>query len=263
MGSGVVISSMTAAAEPPPIPADPTFWATVPLAVSDTDVTGVAVTLRTGVRITGRVEFDGSAEKPAKEQLTRIPVLIEPADGQLDRLTTPPGRIDARGQFTTYGVPAGKYFIRVAGAPPGWTFKGSMLGDRDVSDVPLELDASDVSDVVITFTDRPAALSGTVELTQRTRKTGASVIVFPADSKSWMDSGTNPRRMRRVGTTNAGAYQIGGLPPGEYYLAAIPDDFDGDWQDPKVLETLTQGATHVQLSDGDKTTRDLRVQEVR
>ncbi len=51
--------------------------------------------------------------------------------------------------------------------------------------------------VVLAFTDRPASLAGTVQLTERAARDGVAVIVFPADSKAWMDTGVNPRRMRK------------------------------------------------------------------
>jgi len=254
IGSGMtVMTSGSPSPEPPPIPAEPTLWAAVPVSIGDTDVSGMSVVLRTGLRVSGRVEFEGAAERPAPAQLSRIPVLIEPVDGQLDRSVTPPGRIDAKGQFTSYGVPGGRYYVRAPTAPQGWTFKGAFLGERDISDVPLELDATDVSDVILTFTDRPASLSGTVQLTERSARDGVAVIVFPADSKAWMDTGANPRRMRRVATSASGAYNV----------AAVSEAVAGDWQDPAFLEQLTAGAAHVQIGDGEAATQSLRVQEIR
>jgi hypothetical protein len=263
VGSGMMISSsFTPNSEVPPIPSEPTMWATVPVAVGDADVTGVNIVLRTGLRVSGRVEFEGSADRPTPEQLSRIPVMLEPVDGQMDRAVTPPGRIDGKGQFTSFGLPAGRYYVR-SGAPTGWTLKGAFLGERDLSDVPLDLDSTDVADVVLTFTDRPASLSGTVQMTERAARDGVAVIVFPADSKAWMDTGVNPRRMRKVATTDTGAYNVTPLPAGAYFVAAVSETFAGDWQDPAFLEQLATSAAHVQIDDGEKATQSLRLQEVR
>jgi Carboxypeptidase regulatory-like domain len=263
VGSGMMVSGAFGPnTEVPPVPAEPTMWATVPVAVGDADVTGVNIVLRTGLRVSGRVEFEGSADKPAPDQLSRTPVMFEPVDGQMDRGTTPPGRIDAKGQFTSYGLPAGRYYVR-SGAPTGWTLKGAFLGERDVSDVPLDLDSTDVADVILTFTDRPASLSGTVQLTERAARDGVAVIVFPADSKAWVETGANPRRMRKVATTDTGAYDVKALPAGAYFVAAISETVAGDWQDPAFLEQLATSATHVQIDHGEKATQSLRLQEVR
>jgi hypothetical protein len=264
VGSGMTISgSFNPNPDVPPIPDEPTMWATMPLAVGDADMIGVNVVLRTGLRVSGRVEFDGAAEKPAPDQLSRVPVTFEPVDGQMDRLGSPPGRIDAKGQFTSYGLAGGRYYVRVNSPPTGWTFKGAFVGERDVSDVPLELEATDVGDVVLQFTDHPASLSGTVQLTERAAREGVAVIVFPADSKAWMGTGTNPRRMRRVAISDNGAYNVPALPAGTYYVAAVSEAAAGDWQDPAFLEQLATGASHIQIDDGEKATQSLRIQEVR
>jgi uncharacterized protein (DUF2141 family) len=262
VGGGMMMSAV-AAPEPAPVPTEPTLWASMPLAVGDTDLNGVNVLLRQGLRITGRVEFDGAAERPTPEQMSRMLVVVEPVDGQLDRMSSPPGRVDARGQFNTFGVPAGKYFVRVPGAPTGWFLKGAFLGDRDLSDSPLELESADVSDVVLSFTDRPASISGTVELSSQIARDGVAVIVFPADSKAWLESGINPRRLRRVATSDSGTYQVQSLPAGVYYVAAVREAAASDWLDPKFLESLATGAAHVQIGDGEKIAQNLRLQEVR
>ena len=212
--------------ELPAIPTEPTLWGSLAIAVGDADVTGVSVLLRTGVKISGRVEFDGNAEKPAPDQLSRISVLVEPFDGHMDHASI--GRIDAKGEFTIYGLAAGRYYIRGGQPPAGWTFKGAFLGDRDVSDDPLELDSTDVPDVVITFTDRPASLAGTVQQAERAARDGVAVVVFPADSKAWLDTGANSRRMRKVAVTDPGAYNMQALPAGSYYVAAVSEAAAGN-----------------------------------
>lgn len=263
VGSGMTISSFNQNLEVPPSPAEPTMWATMPVGVGDADVSGVNVVLRAGLRVSGRVEFDGAAEKPAAEQLSRIPVLFEPVEGQMDRMATPPGRIDAKGQFTSYGLAGGRYYVRVNSPPTGWTFRGAFVGERDVSDVPLELDAADVGDVVLQFTDRPASLSGTVQLTERAARDGVAVIVFPADSKAWMDGRANPQRLRKVAVADNGAYSVSPLPAGAYYVAAVSETTAGDWQDPAFLEQLVTGAALVRIDEGEKATESLRIQEIR
>ena len=193
VGTSVMMTgSLAPNAELPSLPTEPTLWASLPIAVGDADVAGVNVLLRTGVRVSGRVEFEGTAEKPPPDQLARIPVLVEPLDGPLDRVDTLV-RIDAKSEFSTPGLAAGRYYIRIGAPPTGWTFKGAFLGERDVSDDPLELDSTDVTDVVITFTDRPASLAGTVQQAERSGRDGVAVVVFPADAKSWLDSSANPQ----------------------------------------------------------------------
>jgi hypothetical protein len=69
-------------ATPPPIPDDPTLWAAAPVTVGETDVTGVGVALSAGARLTGRVEFEGSAQPPPAERIAQLIVQIDAADGR-------------------------------------------------------------------------------------------------------------------------------------------------------------------------------------
>jgi hypothetical protein len=89
------------------------------------------------------------------------------------------------------------------------------------------------------------------------------VVVFPADAKSWQDSSANPRRMRKVAVNDSGAYDVPALPPGAYYVVAVSETAAGDWRDPAFLEQLAPGAAHVQITEGEKATQSLRLQEVR
>ena len=55
-----------------------------------------------------------------------------------------------------------------------------------------------------------------------------------------------------------GVYRLTGLPPGDYDVTAVPDEFASEWQDPKVLEALAAQAQTVHLADGERKTLDLR-----
>src|SRR4030095_14040529 len=98
----------------PPLPTTPTYWAEMSVAVGANDVSNLSLPLRTGLRVNGRVDFVGSAERPAGDQLSSIPISLEPADGRTaSGATTARGRIDSNGNFQTVGVAPGKYVLRV------------------------------------------------------------------------------------------------------------------------------------------------------
>src|SRR5206468_2781612 len=61
---------------PPPIPADPTLSATMPVSVGETDVKGLGVVLRAGPRLSGQLKFDGTREPPTPAQMPRANVSI-------------------------------------------------------------------------------------------------------------------------------------------------------------------------------------------
>jgi hypothetical protein len=62
-----------------------------------------------------------------------------------------------------------------------------------------------------------------------------------------------------------GAFGIVGLPPGEYFVAAVDamqgTEGFGEWQDPAFLDSLIARATRVALSDAQHLSLTLRVSE--
>jgi hypothetical protein len=263
-GSTTIMSG--GSATPPTVSKDPTFWAELPVSVGESDVTGLSVAMRSGARISGSVVFEGTAEKPQADRLIAMSIQVDSANGRttsMNQFTLSRGAVDASGQFTTYQQAAGRYTLRVVTVLPGWTFKSAVVNGVDISDTPIELGAEDVTGVVLTFTDTPTALSGTVRNAQGVGEQMAAVLIFPADPRGWTDFGSVPRRLRLVRPGVGGAYQTTGLPAGDYLVAAVEPGRAVNWQTPAVLKTLVADATRVTLSDAEKRIVDLKVSVLR
>lgn len=262
-GSAMIMtSSGNPRAAPPPIPPEPTLWANVSVGVTDTDVTGLSVVLHSGARLTGRLEFDGSRERPDPQALVRVSIVVERADRSGipagPGAAIPPGRVEESGTFKTYGIPGGKYFVRAGGAPPGWTLRSVTNEGRDILDTPLDVGSADVGNIVITFTDRETKLTGVVRGASGHADPDAVVVIFPADSAAWTGFSLSLRRMRSARPAKTGTYTFGGLPPGEYVIAAVKEENLGSWQYPEMLEALSRIGSQVRLSEGDTRTQDLK-----
>jgi hypothetical protein len=241
----------------------PVLWADVPVAVGSTNVDGIAVVLQPGLHISGRVDFEGSAERPSPQRLQQVPIAIEPAEIPSVIPPSEPTRIDPTGAFTTPGLPPSRYFVRVRDSPVGWMFKSATYNGRNVADVPLDLQGGNATGVVITFTDRWTGFRGTVQSADRLRNDEAIVLLFPTDPQAWSSYGRNPRRLKSARTAKTGEYSFTSVPPGDYYMVALPDEQATDWQDPQFLETLASVATHVTITDGEQKTQNLRMRGVR
>jgi protocatechuate 3,4-dioxygenase beta subunit len=236
---------------------DPTWWADTPVAVGDRDVRDVTISLKSGARIRGRVEFEGTAAPPT---LTRAGLSLLRADGQRAinyQLTEV--LVDEQWRITSYQQVPGPYLLRAYGNQPGWYFAGAFVGSRDVSILPVEIGANDVNDVVIKFTDKPlASITGTVTNGQGQPDTRATAIIFPADRTLWTNYGPNPRMLRAASTGRDGQFVADNLPAGEYLAAAVAN-LALTWADPKSLEPLARYATRVTLRDRETATVALRV----
>jgi len=239
----------------PPLPTDPTMWIDAPVAVGTSDITDLAVTLRPGVRVGGRVEFSGSATRPAPDQYPTIGVTLIPADGKPNAFPAR-GRVDPSGTFTTMGVPAGKYVLRV-NAPTGWILRGAMLNGRDLSDAPAELHDADVDSVTITFTDKRTSVTGEVTTSSGNPDGKATVILFPQDSTLWVDSGPSPRRLKTTRPKGDGTYSMS-VPAGDYYVIAVSDTGSFEWNDPQFLAAIAPSAARITVNEGDTHAQALR-----
>jgi hypothetical protein len=261
--SGAAVSA-NAPPEPSAKPDSPpsTLWASIPLSVADANVTDLSIVLKNGFTISGQVEFEGS-ERPPTEETAKTAIYVEPANSDMARIELMPAPLDKSDHFTTVPLPPGRYLLQVMNVPNRWSLKSATAGERDISGVPIEIDSRNVANVLFTLTDRPTALSGSVQRSEDSLRRGAVVIVFPTDSAAWIEKEVVSLRIRKAPVAESGHYEFRALLPGDYYLAAIPEGAAEDWQDPTLLQQLVAGAAHVQLGDGEKALRDVRLQELR
>lgn len=242
-----------------PLPEEPTLWADVPVAIGNRDVE-TSISLSEGLRVTGQVEFIGGAQRPEPEDLTRIFLTLDPADGRtagFDLSTR--GRVEETGQFETMAVPPGQYFVRVNNPPQGWTFRGATQGGRDVTDAPLVIENEDIPGIMLTFTDQATELTGSVTDQSGTADSGAVVLIFPTERDRWVNYGSRPRRIRSARVDGRGEFQVANLPAGSYYVAAVRDEVASDWQNTEFLTSLAPDATQVRIDPGQKQSQSLRV----
>jgi hypothetical protein len=241
-----------------------TYWLAMPIAVSGDDLDGVVAVMRPALRITARLEFEGAAPKPAAQPQRPGQFMQAPFALESDDLSVPGGMggmsaTSGEQGFTLAGYAAGKYRVRVSGSPAGWMFKAAMLNGVDVSETPFEF-TSDIPDLVLTFTDRWSGIGGVV---QGTGANGAMVLVFTTNPQAWENTGTSPRRLKSTRASAKGEFGLSSVPPGDYYVVAVPEEQAADWRDPKILEVLARLATQVNIAEGEHKTIDLRLKEVR
>jgi hypothetical protein len=245
-----------------PPPPDPTFFAAVPVTVSDSD-REVDVAVVRAARVSGRVSFEGSAVPPKLESV-RISVHLRPAEpSSFSQLL--PGWVSERGEFSTYGAPPGRYFLSVISSGlPNWLARSAIYQGLDRLDHPIELGSADLESLTIRFTDLRAQLRGTVTTAASPAPQGR-VLVFSTDESFWAFAGES-RRIVKVRTTNTGTYATSNLPPGDYFviaMAAGSAEFIEDWPSSAELARLAKVARRVTLRDGQTATLDLATSTLR
>ena len=84
----------------------------------------------------------------------------------------------------------------------------------------------------------------------------AMVIVFAEDHTKWAE---DSRVVRTVRSDKAGTFRLTAMPPGEYFAVALEYVLEGDWNDPRFLESLREGASRLTLREGEGGTVALQV----
>jgi hypothetical protein len=238
----------------------PTLWARVPVSVGSIDVAGLSVALRTGLRVSGRVEFDGSSPRPPPDRLATLSVVLQDIDGLGQAIM--PARLGADGQFMTPGVIPGRYLAVLGGNSGGvWALKSLTANGHDLSAAPQVLEG-DITNAILTLSDHPNRLDGSVEMPS-SADVPPAVVFFPANYGPWLAGGTAGRLSRFIRVDGSGRFTSTGLPAGDYYVAAIPSDLANEWQDPKILEAIARGATRISLSDDEHKSIELKPLTIR
>ncbi len=259
----IASNAPAAPAPPPPVPADATLAAQVPLSIGDSAIDDLAVALVPAARVSGRIRFLGTREAPSPETIAGMRVALTPADGSGIAAPDEVARgvhANEDGSFRSYGFPPGRYVLDVIPLSnrSGWYLETAMAQGRDVADQPFELATKDLDDVLITFTDRPSAIGGTVTGT-RGGDGSALVVAFPVDEASWAGAS---RRIRGVRAAEDGTFLIQALPPGDYRVAAVQDDMVGEWNDPALLRALAAVAPTVHVLEGERSDVALRAASI-
>jgi hypothetical protein len=257
---------IAAGGELPPTPRStaerPGAWAARSVNVGDRAVQDIDLILRPGLIISGRTEFQGAAPRLSADRLTQG---LRLAAVGANRLPAPVFRptVDSAGTIIFDGVPPGRYVLRAMNLG-SWSLQQVTVAGRDFTDTVFDVGEADVETLQVTFTDRAAALSGTVPSSRMADLEDAAVFVFPEDRTRWRDARVSAMTFRTVRVAGAGGtFGISNLPAGSYFAVAAPDSQAGDWPDTAFLARLASGASVVRIDPGQQATVALRLIEIR
>ncbi len=232
----------------PQVPTDATLWGETPVTVSG-DVHDVAVAISPGARLSGKFVVEAGGTPPAGIPAPLFTVTLVPVAGPLGGNFTA-ARPGADLQFTTMQYPAGRYYLAVGNARGWWPIK-AMVHGTDALRAPFALDKDDVTGVVITLTDQPSSVSGTVRRPSGDTASGAVVALFPSDFDHWIDEGMTPRLLKTTNTGPDGTFSVANLLPGEYLAVAYAGSVSRVPQDPEFIRALARNGTKVSVAPGD------------
>jgi hypothetical protein len=226
------------------------LYATTPIHVGETEVSGLALTLRRGASVSGTVTFDGAASARSA-----IDIDLEPADSDARRFRSALGQLTADHRFSVPSAAPGRYVLRVNGGD--WRLKSATLNGRDISDDSFEIGTTDISNVLVVLTADVAKVNGVVRDRNGELALDAWVLAFPMARAAWTTSASS-RRIRTARLSAGGRYSLVGIPAGAYFIVAVNAADLGAWPGPTSFERFSRSATVVVLADAEEKTVDLR-----
>jgi hypothetical protein len=212
--------------------------------VGDRPPAPVVVRAIEGRDVSGRVVVEGEASLPP-----RLRVLLVPATPDEGRLITelPGNLLGTRWRSTT--VVGTRRFV-LAEAPDNYFLKSVRIGGIETAETPFDFGfrTEPISDVEIVVSALGATVMGT--LRETAGAADYTAVIFSTAPSDW--TAASPR-VRMVRSGPDGRFSVHGLPPGTYYVVAIPPQPDaparGAWQG-VTLERLTGNAARVTLDEG-------------
>ena len=235
-------------------------WAVQPVRLFGEDVDNLIVTTKKAGAVRARLTFEGAA--PPTEAVEIRPSFLGPRCGLLALSTScgggsiglvqtvTPDDWTFNAQLTGMGV------LRLQ-RPTNWFLKAVMLDGQDITDTPVEFaTAFEGKPAEIVLTQRRAKVTGVVTDARGQTIGDATVVLFPEDEQQWTEYS------RFIATSRPdqdGRFELTGLPPGRYLIAALESLPPGEARNPEVLAGLRTGAVSFSLADGESRAVSVRI----
>jgi protocatechuate 3,4-dioxygenase beta subunit len=219
------------------------------ISVSSADVNNVALSLRPGVEVRGRIALETTPSQQFQMSNLRVSLVAEGAalpnilnlaggaggrGGGLVAQLRGGGQITSEtvaedGSFTLKNVGAQEYRVRVTGLPQGAFLQSGRIGSIDALNAPFNVnDSSAVLQLQIGFS--AGRVSGAVADARGAAAPGAQVVLVPDEARRG--------RSDAYFTANSdqnGQFTLSNVPPGSYKLFAWEDIPAGAYQYPDFL----------------------------
>jgi hypothetical protein len=213
--------------------------------------------LTRGAVLSGRVTYEGVPAGPAPI----LTLLARPTDrdrGPLRGYSPVEMSVGPDGSFVHQGV-FGPTVLQAQPQQNDWYLKAVVIKGQDVTDTPVDFGtAGTFDDIRVVISAFGATVTGRVAADRGRPASDSVVVVFSSIRDRWF---TGSRSVKTQRPSESGAFTVTGLPPGDYWVAAIErrDNIETTLQ--PLLESLSSGAPRISLGEGQ--TQDVTLRLVR
>ncbi len=215
-----------------------TYFGSVPVDVTGTDMDGITLTLARGARITGRFR----TEHGTPINFSALNVWLLPSNTAA--LAGGSARIRPDGAFVIDDIYDGAYQLHVAGFPEEYYVKSAQLGGLDALGTDVTINHSQPpGPLEILLSTDGGRIDGTV-LNDDKPVPGATVALVPNPPNRDREDMYSHKQ-----TDEMGRFSLMGLAPGDYKLFAWPGEAQVNWRDPDTLRIYEQSGTPVRIEE--------------
>jgi hypothetical protein len=226
--------------------------------VRDGDPAPIEVGLKPATTLAGRITYEGP--QPSASQ--SLPMTIRPVDRDMNPRTTVllPGFSGNRNGTFELGGLFGQAYLAARSPRPEWYVKSIMVNGQDILDTPYDFGSGrTIAGAEIVVSSMTATASGRVTDERLAPARDSTVVIFPASRDKWASGSQWVKTARPV---QDATFRIPGMPPGEYWIAAIDRIDEGATaSEPGLLDSLSFRATRISLNEGQ--TQDVTLRLIR
>jgi hypothetical protein len=194
--------------------------------VYDRDVNNVGLVLSSGIQIAGRIAVDTGGPL----NLGKARPGMNSIDPYLDSFAGPTFQSD--GQFFINSVQPGEYTFDISGIPEDLYVKSERSGQTNLQGLPLGIGTGSPAPFEILLGTDGGRVIGTVADASGKPFAGAQVVVVPKGGRRNL-----PDQYRVSSSDEDGAFDLRGIPPGDYQLFAFEDIEDRAWLNSEFIGT--------------------------
>lgn len=238
-------------------PGRPAEFGVEQVSVTNRDPRPVTIRASAGAVLEGLIIVEGQPQaRAATVSLAAVPFDLDRAP-EIGQSTL---AISRDGTFYFTGL-YGRARLVLSATSGGWYIKSARISGVDATHRGFDFGFAQETfrDALIQIAPATGVISGRVARQSGGPAGGCTVIVFSIDREKWFETSSY---VKRAHSSPDGSFRVDGLPPGDYYVAAVASEESvdsGNWQEPEALRALTSAALRVTLGERQPYVADVRL----
>ncbi len=220
------------------------------------DVEGLVIEIKGGFKVGGTVAAQ-TANPGAKVDPKTISVMLSPAEQGMVFGPPPQVAVAADGTWTAENVIPGIYRLNaiLRSSEAGASFVAAVtVGGEDYLGRDLDMTQGPAGPIRVVVSTNSGAISGTADMSEGPGEGEEMAVAVPAEPKFRLVD-----QLRAMPVTQAGAFTVKGLRPGEYLVFVFDQFQPGALEDPDLFKQIESKGVRVKAVAGQTATVQVKI----